>query len=47
LQEEIKRMRVSEIENLKEEKEKKIKELEIQKKISSSFEILGIMGVIE
>jgi len=35
------------LKNLKNQKDKKIKELESQKKISSSFEILGIMGVIE
>lgn len=46
LQEDVKRMRIGEIENLKIQKDKKIKELESQKEISSSFEILGIMGII-
>jgi len=46
LQEDVKRMRIGEIENLKNQKDKKIKELEGQKKISSSFEILGIVGII-
>jgi hypothetical protein len=45
-QEDIQRMRIGEIENLKNQKDKKIKELESQKEISSSFEILGIMGIV-
>jgi hypothetical protein len=45
-QEDVKRMRIGEIENLKIQKDKKIKELESKKEISSSFEILGIIGVI-
>jgi SNF2 family DNA or RNA helicase len=45
LQEDVKRMRIGEIENLKSQKDKKIKELESQKKISSSFEILGVVGI--
>jgi len=46
LQEDVKRMRIGEIENLRNQKDKKIQELESQKKISSSFEILGIMGIV-
>jgi len=45
-QEDIQRMRIGEIENLKNQKDKKIKELESQKEISSSFEILGIVGIV-
>jgi SNF2 family DNA or RNA helicase len=45
-QEDVKRMRVGEIANLEKQKDKKIKELENQKKISVSFEILGVIGVI-
>jgi SNF2 family DNA or RNA helicase len=46
LQEDVKRMRIGEIENLKSQRDKKIQELESQKEISSSFEILGIVGII-
>ena len=46
LQEDVKRMRIGEIENLKTQRDKKIEELESQKKISSSFEILGIGGIV-
>jgi len=46
LQEDVKRMRIGEIENLKIQKDKKIKELESQKEISSSFEILGTVGIV-
>lgn len=45
LQEDVKRMRIGEIENLKSQKDKKIQELESQKEISSSFEISGIIGI--
>lgn len=44
--EDVKRMRIGEIENLKIQKEKKIQELEIQKEIKSSFEILGMVEMI-
>lgn len=46
LQEDVKRMRIGEIENLKIQRDKKIKELESKKEICSSFEILGIMGIV-
>jgi len=46
LQEDVKRMRIGEIENLRIQKDKKIKELESQKDISSSFEILGVAGIV-
>jgi len=39
-------MRVGEIENLKDQRDKKIDELEKQKEIKSSFEILGIMRIV-
>ena len=35
-------MRVGEIENLQEQKAKKVQELESRKEIKSSFEILGV-----
>jgi len=41
--EDVKRMRFAEIENLTVQKNKKIDELEKQKKITSSFEILGVI----
>jgi len=41
--EDIRRMRVGEIDNLIEQKERKIKELELQKTINTSFEILGMI----
>ena len=43
LQKDVKRMRIGEIENLKTQRDKKIKELKSQKEINSSFEILGIV----
>jgi len=46
-QEDVKRMRIGEIENLKLQKAKKIQELESRKEIKSSFEILGMMGIKE
>lgn len=46
LQEDVKRMRISEIENLRIQKDKKIKELESKKEVKSSFEILGIMEIV-
>jgi len=45
LQEDVIRMRMGEIENLKLQKDKKMTELEKQKEIKSSFEILGILGI--
>ena len=45
-QEDVRRMRVGEIENLKDQRDKKIDELEKQKEIKSSFEILGILRVV-
>jgi len=45
-QEDIQRMRMGEIENLKLQRDKKMAELEKQKEIKSSFEILGIVGAI-
>ncbi len=44
-QEDMKKMRVGEIGNLKKQRDKKIDELEKQKEIKSSFEILGILGI--
>jgi len=44
-QEDVKRMRVGEIENLKIQRDKKMQELEMQKEITSSFEILGMVGI--
>jgi len=43
LQEDVKRMRIGEIENLKTQRDKKVAELESQKEVKSSFEILGVM----
>ncbi|KYJ87228.1 helicase-related protein [Sulfurovum riftiae] len=45
LQEDVMRMRIAEIENLKLQRDKKMAELEKQKEIRSSFEILGILGI--
>ena len=45
LQEDVKRMRIGEIENLKSQREKKLEELEEQKNVKSSFEILGVMEI--
>ena len=45
LQEGIKRMRVSEIKNLEEQLNNKVEQYENQKEITSSFEILAIIGV--
>lgn len=47
LQEDVKRMKIGEIENLKLQKVKQIEELESRKEIKSSFEILGMMGIIK
>lgn len=47
LQEDVKRMRIGEIENLKLQKEKKIEELEAKKEMQSNFEILGMMEIIK
>lgn len=44
--EDVKRMRIGEIENLKIQKEKKIQELENQKEIKSSFEVLGCLEIV-
>lgn len=44
-QEDIQRMRIAEVENLKQRRDEKITELEEQKRVSSRFEILGILGV--
>ena len=46
LQEDVKRMRIGEIENLKSQREKKLEELEEQKNVKSSFEILGVMEIM-
>ncbi|WP_121628772.1 DEAD/DEAH box helicase [Poseidonibacter antarcticus] len=46
LQEDVKRMRIGEIENLKIQRDKKVQDLESKKEITSSFEILGIVGMI-
>lgn len=46
-QEDVKRMRIGEVENLKLQKDKKIQELESRKEIKSSFEILGMMEIKE
>jgi hypothetical protein len=45
-QEDVKRMRIGEIENLKLQKEKKIEELEAKKEIQSNFEILGVVEIV-
>jgi len=45
--EDIKKMRIGEIDNLEKQRNKKMQELEDQKKISSSFEILGILGILK
>ncbi|CAA6820631.1 MAG: Unknown protein [uncultured Sulfurovum sp.] len=45
-QEDVRRMRVGEIENLKVQRDNKIDELESQKNIKSSFEVLGVARVI-
>ena len=44
-QEDVKRMRIGEIENLKSQRDKKLEELEEQKNVKSSFEILGVMEI--
>jgi len=44
-QEDIQRMRMGEIENLKQRRDEKIAKLEKQKRVSSRFELLGIVGV--
>lgn len=44
-QEDLQRMRVGEIENLQEQKAKKVQELESRKEIKSSFEVLGVVGL--
>ena len=46
-QEDLQRMRVGEIENLQEQKAKKVQELEIRKEVKSSFEVLGVVGMME
>jgi hypothetical protein len=46
LQEDVKRMRIGEIENLKVQRDKKLEELEKQKDVKSSFEILGVMEIV-
>ena len=46
-QQDIIRMRIGEIENLQEQRDKKIQELHNQKTINSSFEILGLLEVVE
>lgn len=45
LQEDVKRMRIAEIENLQEQRIIKIKDLEVQRNIQSSFEILGVVSI--
>lgn len=45
-QEDIQRMRIAEMENLKQRRDEKIAELEEQKRVSSRFEILGINLII-
>lgn len=45
LQEDVKRMRIGEIDNLEVRRNEKIKELENQKEIKSSFEILGVVKI--
>ena len=46
-QEDIQRMRIAEVENLKQRRDEKIVELEEQKKVSSRFESLGIIGIMK
>ena len=41
--EDVKRMKIGEIDNLEAQRTKKINDLEKQKSISSSFEILGVI----
>ena len=43
----VKRMRIGQIENLKSQRDEKIIELEKQKEIKSSFEILGVVEVVK
>ena len=44
-QADVRRMRIGQIENLKSQRDEKIIELEKQKEIKSSFEILGVVEV--
>lgn len=45
-QEDVKRMRIGEIENLKKKRDEKIDEYERQKRVSGSFEILGVLEMV-
>jgi len=45
-QEDVKRMRIGEIENLKNQRDKKVMELEESKSVHSSFEVLGIVVIL-
>jgi superfamily II DNA/RNA helicase len=45
-QEDVRRMRIGQVDNLKIKRDEKIEELEKQKEINSTFEILGIVEVV-
>jgi SNF2 family DNA or RNA helicase len=46
-QEDVRRMRIGQVDNLKIKRDEKIEELEKQKEINSTFEILGIVEVVK